>query len=171
MSYVTPLDQSSAKEPAKPVLAAIEKRFGRSLEIFNVMAHQPTILKGAVTLNDGVHEGLPGKLRELAYVISSRVNDCGYCSHYHSQAAMQEGVSEDQLTQILDFADSPLFSDEEKSVLRYAEQLTKTSQVETSVVEALKKFLSDEQMVVLASTVALANFTNRFNHGLGIELP
>lgn len=171
MSYVKPLDQTSAQESAKPILAAIEKRFGQSLGIFNVMAHQPTVLEGVVKVNEGVHKSLPGKLRELAYVISSRINNCEYCSHHHSKAASQEGVSDDQLDRILEFADSSLFTDEEKTVLQYAQQLTKSGDVESSVVDRLKEFLNDEQLVVLASTVALANFTNRFNHGLGVELP
>jgi len=90
MTYVKPLDQNSAGDSAKPILAAIEKRFGQSLEIFDVMAHQPSILEGIVKVNEGLHESLPGKLRELAYVLSSRINECGYCSHFHSKAALQE---------------------------------------------------------------------------------
>jgi alkylhydroperoxidase family enzyme len=56
-------------------------------------------------------------------------------------------------------------------VLAYAEQLTKTAEVDPAVVQELKGFLNETQLVTLAATVALANFTNRFNHGLDIELP
>jgi len=171
MTYVKPLDQDSAGDSAKPILAAIEKRFGQSLEIFDVMAHQPSVLEGIVKVNEGLHESLPGKLRELAYVLSSRINECGYCSHFHSKAALQEGVSQDQLDQIVDFAQSNLFSDDEKAVLQYASELTTTGDVGEPAVNRVKEFLDEKQLVILASTVALANFTNRFNHGLGIQAP
>lgn len=35
---------------------------------------------------------------------------------------------------------------------------------------ALKKHLSDRELVELTLTVALANFTNRINHGLKTDL-
>lgn len=171
MAHVKRLDPTSAKDAAKPILSAIEKRFGQSLEIFDVMAHQPAVLEGVVKVDEGLRAGLPGKLRELAYVLSSRINECAYCSFFHSKAALQEGVSDAQLEAILDFADSSLFTKEEKAILQYAEQLTKSGDVESPVVDRVKEFLDDEQLVGLASTVALANFTNRFNHGLGIEHP
>ncbi len=56
-------------------------------------------------------------------------------------------------------------------MLRYAEQLTAKASVDDDTVSQLKSFLTDEQLVELAATVGLANFTNRFNHGLGVELP
>jgi alkylhydroperoxidase family enzyme len=55
--------------------------------------------------------------------------------------------------------------------LQYAFDLTKTGDVAESTANRVKEFLDEKQLVVLASTVALANFTNRFNHGLGIQAP
>jgi alkylhydroperoxidase family enzyme len=63
------------------------------------------------------------------------------------------------------------FDDQEKAVLAFAEELTRTADVEPATVNRLKAFLSDQQLVTLAATVALANFTNRFNHDLDIGLP
>lgn len=171
MTYVKRLDQDSADDAAKPILAAIARRFGQPLEIFDVMAHQPSVLEGVVKINEGLHASLPGNLRELAYLAASRINQCGYCSHYHRIAARQEGITQEQLDQILSFAESTEFTDQEKAVLQYATELTKEGDVAQPTVKRLKEFLSDQQLVVLASTVALANFTNRFNHGLGIHAP
>ena len=39
------------------------------------------------------------------------------------------------------------------------------------VVERLKKDLKPSELVVLAATVGLANWTNRFNETFGIALP
>jgi hypothetical protein len=40
-----------------------------------------------------------------------------------------------------------------------------------AVLERLARNLTPSQMVTLAATVALANWTNRFNEIMGIELP
>jgi len=171
MSHVSPLSIDNAPEDSKPILKAIEEKFGQSLNIFNTMAYQPDVLGGATQINDGLQNDLPAKYRELAYYKSSQINSCTYCSHYHKQAAKNAGVTDEQLESIDNFASSDAFDDKEKAVLSYAEQLTKTADVDDATVKELKSFLNDTQLVTLAAAVALANFTNRFNHGLGIELP
>ncbi len=171
MPHVAPLEKSEASKEAQSILNAIEKNFGQSFNIFSTAAHQPDVLGGMTQINNGVQNDLPGKFRELAYYKSSQINRCDYCSHYHSQAAKKAGVTDEQLAAIGNCQDSVLFDDQEKAVLAYAEQLTKDSTVDSATVASLKEFLNDKQMVSLAGTVALANFTNRFNHGLDIQLP
>lgn len=129
------------------------------------------ILSGITKINDGIHQDLPGKLRELAYYKSSQINQCGYCSHYHKQAAKNAGVSDQQLAELERYQESTAFDALEKAVISYAEQLTKTAEVDKATVATLQESLDNKQLVSLAGTVALANFTNRFNHGLDIELP
>jgi hypothetical protein len=43
--------------------------------------------------------------------------------------------------------------------------------VDAGVLARLKELLSAEHLVVLAATVAQANFTSRFNNVFGVELP
>ncbi len=63
------------------------------------------------------------------------------------------------------------FDELQRLVIRYAEQVTRTTHPDPEVARTLAQRLSPAQMVVLAATVALANFTNRFNHGLDVQLP
>lgn len=170
MPHVAPLSIDDAPDDAKPILEAIEKKFGQSLNIFNTLAHQPDVLGGLTQINDGLQNDLPAKYRELAYYKASQINSCDYCSHYHRQAAKKVGLSDQQLDS-MNADSSDLFDDKEKTVLRYATQLTEKADVDADVVKELKTFLDDQQLVTLAAAVALANFTNRVNHGLGIELP
>lgn len=171
MSHVKPLALEDAPEASKSVLKAIEKKFGHAFNIFSTMAYQPDVLGGCTQINNGIREDLPEKFRELAYFKSSQVNGCAYCSHYHKQAAEKAGVSDKQLAAIANYASCDAFDDQEKAVLAYAEQLTSKADVDDATVARVKEFLNDTQLVTLAATVALANFTNRFNHGLGVELP
>jgi len=171
MQYVQPLSTENAPEKSKPILKAVKDKFGQSLNLFNTLAHQPDVLGGVVQLSDGIHNDLPDALRELAYFKASQINHCEYCSHYHSQAAKKAGVSDQQIDEVDNYTQSDAFNDLEKAVLSYSEQLTKTAEVDDATVSKLKESLNEKQFVSLAATVALANFTNRVNHGLGIELP
>jgi alkylhydroperoxidase family enzyme len=56
-------------------------------------------------------------------------------------------------------------------VLRFAEQWTRQGRVAGDVLEQLKQSLSPAQLVTLAATVGLANWTNRFNESFGVQLP
>lgn len=171
MPYVKPLTIDDAPAESQPILKAIAKKFGKSMNIFCTAAYQPDVLGGLTQINDGISNDLPEKLRELAYFKSSQINDCAYCMHYHKQAAKQVGISDEQLQATQSFQTSDAFDEQEKTVLTYAEQLTKSAKVDAAVMTKLKEFLNEKQLVSLAATVALANFTNRFNHGLDIQLP
>jgi len=170
MSHVKPLKLAEAPDGSKPLLKAIEEKFGKSLNLFNTLAYQPDVLGGVTQINDGIRNDLPDKYRELAYYNASQINGCDYCSHYHRQAAKKTGYNDQQLDS-MDASDADLFDDRERAVLRYSAQLTETAHVDVAVVSQLKEFLDDRQIVTLAATVGLANLTNRMNHGLDIELP
>ena len=171
MPHVKPLKIADAPAKSQPILKAIEEKFGKSMNIFSTAAYQPDVLGGMTQINDGIRNDLPDKFREFAYFKSSQINRCDYCSHYHKQAAVKAGITTAQLDAIDSYQSSDAFDDQEKAVLSYAEQLTTQARVDRATVTKLKEFLNDKQLVSLAGAVALANFTNRFNHGLDIQLP
>ena len=57
-----------------------------------------------------------------------------------------------------------------RSVIRYAEEMTEKVQVDSRLVEELKKQLGPDALVQLTLSIGAANFTNRFNEVLGTEL-
>ena len=66
---------------------------------------------------------------------------------------------------------SNLFNDQEKAVIHFADQVTRAATtVRDSELAAMRKYFSEEQIVELVSTIAVANFTNRVNDAL-LALP
>ena len=59
------------------------------------------------------------------------------------------------------------FSDADRATIRYARELTRHARAGAER-DALSQFFNDEQIVEITLVVAMANFTNRFNNGLGI---
>ena len=70
-----------------------------------------------------------------------------------------------------DYAASGAYNDLEKSVIAFAEQLTREATVAEAVMVKLKESLSPEHLVKLAAAVGQANWTNRFNNAFSVELP
>jgi len=79
-------------------------------------------------------------------------------------------VPREKFEALPDAATSPLFSELERLVIRYAEEMTEKIQVDAALVEALKAKLPPEALVQLTLSIAAANFTNRFNEALGTDL-
>jgi alkylhydroperoxidase family enzyme len=61
------------------------------------------------------------------------------------------------------------FSEVEHLVIRYAERLTASATTDDAIDEALRKHLSDRELVELAITVAIANATTRICNALHVE--
>lgn len=171
MPYVAPLGDAQAPESVKGVFQTLQAKLGKVLNIFRTMAHAPEVLQATLSMNQAIQHHLDPKLRELAYLRASQINECAYCLHYHKGLGQKAGVSEAQIRELPSFENSTLFNDLEKDVLRFAEQWTRRGRVAPEVLERLQKSLSPAQMVVLAATAGLANWTNRFNETFGIELP
>jgi alkylhydroperoxidase family enzyme len=80
-------------------------------------------------------------------------------------------LSEAQIKDLERFEQSNAFSEQEKLVLRFADQWTRQGRASAEVVRELAKSLSPTQLVILAATVGEANWTNRFNETFAVELP
>ena len=91
--------------------------------------------------------------------------------HYHKGLGQKAGVTDAQLRDLENFENSSSFTDLEKDVLRFADEWTRRGRASGEVVQKLARTLSPSQLVTLAATCGLANWTNRFNETFKIELP
>lgn len=157
-------------EPAEnPVLAEVERKIGRPNNMYRAMAHRPEVLERFVPLYKAVMG--PGavdrRLKELVYLTASFANECPYCTAGHLAAGKRAGITEEE-ERALQTGQDHNFSDAERAAIRYARELTQTAAVDETAAE-LGEHYSNEQIVEITLVAALANFTNRFNNGLGIE--
>jgi uncharacterized peroxidase-related enzyme len=169
VSYVT---NEHAAEKIRPIFEGIEKKGNAVPNVLRAMAHSPAMLEGFLALNSALPKTeLDGKLRELAYIKTSELNGCDYCLHHHRTTGKKAGLSERQLAETAAFETSDAYDELQRDVLRYAEQVTRHIHADDSLLERLHGALSDRQMVELAMTVGIANFTNRVTETLKMELP
>jgi uncharacterized peroxidase-related enzyme len=172
MAVVSYLSNDQAAEKIRPIFEGIEKKGNAVPNVLRAMAHNPGMLEGFLALNSALaRTELDGKLRELAYIKTSELNGCDYCLHHHRSTGKKAGLSERQLNETGQFETSDAYDDLQRDVLRYAEEVTRHINVNEALLERLHASLSDRQIVELAMTVGIANFTNRVTETLKMELP
>ena len=91
--------------------------------------------------------------------------------HHHKALGRKAGLTDAQINDVAAYEQSGAYSDVEKAVMRFAEQWTRQGKASPEVVKQLAQSLSPAALVTLAATVALANWTNRYNETFAVELP
>jgi uncharacterized peroxidase-related enzyme len=172
MAVVSYVANDQAAEKIRTLFEGIEHKGNPVPNVLRAMAHSPALLEGFLALNAALPKTtLDGKLRELAYIKTSELNGCDYCLHHHRTTGKKVGLSERQLHETAQFETCDAYDDLQRDVLRYAEEVTRHINVSAALLDRLRAALSDREIVELAMTVGIANFTNRVTETLKMELP
>jgi len=164
MARLRYLEKETASAEQEKILTQLTQKSGKVANMWKIFGHSPHTLEAYMGFSKSLVKGtLDPKLRELAYLKTSTINGCAYCAEGHKGPARRVGVTEQQIQEIANSSESAAFSDLEKLVLRYADELTRTVRTSDDVMAELKKNLSEADIVELNLTVGLANLTNRFN--------
>jgi uncharacterized peroxidase-related enzyme len=171
MARLRYVEKETAGPEQEKILAQLTQKSGKIANMWKLWSHSPQTLETYMAFSKSLIKGsLDPKLRELAYLKSSLINDCNYCAEGHKGLGRRVGLTEQQIQEIGNYADSGAFSPLEKLVLRYAEELTRTARTSDEVMTELKKNLSEADIVELNLTVGTANLTNRFNMSLMTDM-
>ena len=164
MARLKYVEKEGATPEQEKILSQLTQKSGKIANIWKLWSHSPHTLEAFMPFYKALMKGsLDGKLRELAYIKTSLINDCAYCADAHKSSAMRLGLTEQQTQAIANYESSLEFSPIEKLVLRYAEELTRNVKTSEGLLRELQKYLTEEQIVELNLTVGTANLTNRFN--------
>jgi alkylhydroperoxidase family enzyme len=141
-----------------------QERGGRLLNLFRTLLHSPPVAAGWLRLGTAVRfeTKLDGRIRELAICLVARRTGAEYEWHHHQSVAQRDGVSGEQLEALPDWRSSNVFDAREQAVLAYAEQMTKSVQVDDSTFGALRGYFDDREIVELTATIAYYNAVARF---------
>lgn len=131
-----------------------------------IMAHCPDMLKGTGhMINSILGTGTidPGLKRMLGF-ITSQASGCHYCSAHTSYTAIKNGIEQEKLNAIWEYATSDLFSDQEKAALDFANKAGMVPNACTAEdYDKLSLYFSTEEIVEIVFTLSLYAFLNKFN--------
>jgi AhpD family alkylhydroperoxidase len=112
---------------------------------------------------------LAPELRLLITTQSSLLNGCRFCADLHMAQAVQARLGLERFKALPDFARSPLFTERERAVLAYTQEITQRRTVPEAVFEDLRKHASEREIVEITWLNAVANFYNLMAVPLELE--
>jgi uncharacterized peroxidase-related enzyme len=157
-------------EPAQnEFLATLEAKSKKPSHFFRTMANRPEVLKNFVPLYGAIvgPGSVDRRIKELVYLTCSFANECAYCTAAHVASGKKAGITAEEMEAIQTEQDHG-FAAPEKAAIQYARELTQTADG-ADTRDALFEHFNDEQVVEITLVAAMANFTNRFNNGLGLK--
>ena len=102
-------------------------------------------------------------LRDLIKIRVSQINGCAFCIQKHTEDARKAGETEQRIYSLCAWRESPLFSDKERAVFAFADELTKIADkgVTDRTFNELKNWFSEKQIAQILIAVNQMNFWNR----------
>jgi uncharacterized peroxidase-related enzyme len=171
MARVRDIGPEELPAPARGVYERFVADYGPFRNQVAVFAHCPPAVEHLMGLLMDLRRSGTVRRRhlELAIVVVSKLNECHYCVAHHKPMLMVEGVSAAGIDRILDYADHPELDALDRLVVEYTIAVTNEPQrVRDALVEKLRQYLSEAQLVELTLRIALCGFFNRFNDAMQI---
>ncbi len=150
-------------------LAGLESKSKRANHFFRTMANRPEVLRTFVPFYGAVvgPGSVERRIKELVYLACSMANHCAYCTAAHTASGKKAGVTDEDL-RALQAEQDDAFRGGERAAIRYARELTRTGNAAQTREELFAHF-TNEQIVEITLVAGVANLTNRFNNGLGLQ--
>lgn len=170
MSRIQPINPDQAPDAAKPMLAAINQKLGRTPNIFKTMALAPSVLEFYVGASGAMAKSsLPAAMREQIALACAGMNGCDYCASAHTAIGKGAGLSDAQTSNALHGkADD---AKAQAAVTFTRQLLANPQQVSDAQVNALRQAgFNDAQVLEIVGVIALNVFTNFFNHTAGTDV-
>jgi AhpD family alkylhydroperoxidase len=169
---IEPLPPKKTSLIVRTMYRYARRRFGEVPEPIAVTAHHPRLLvANAVheTLLQSASRTLPTNVRELAVLWTARTVGCSWCVDFGSMLQRLEGLDMERLKDIENYATSPLFTDDERAAIAYADAMTTDPHTVTDEqVADLRHRFGDAGVIELTYQVGVENMRARMNSALGI---
>jgi uncharacterized peroxidase-related enzyme len=172
MARVSIPSKDRVSDELKDVFRNMERRGGQVLNIFKVMAHCPRVCREFLRLGNAIlfNGSLPPKLRELAILRVGDLAEATYEWTQHVPIGIKAGLTDQQIKMMHQWKDSPHFSDQERAVLQYTDEVAQNIRVSEETFKAVRDFLTEEQVVELTTTIGYYGMVSRILEALEIEL-
>lgn len=174
MARIPYVEKDTASDETKELYASFEQQFGipQVPNVVKALSNSPKLAKRVFPLaNYFMNESaLDPRLRELAVLtLMDRLN-CKYGFVRHIDIAERTGISREQIDNIAAYQTSELFSDDDKLIIRYAEELTQQGQVDDGLFQQVRDLIGQANILDLTAATAFWNMMARNLNALQVDL-
>ena len=127
----------------------------------------PDALPALLAVNKAAENGLPSITRQLVHLRASQINGCSVCVDMHSRELKKAGEPDHRLYTVAAWRDTPYFTDAERAALALTEAVTRLSDREDAVPDAVwqdaARHYDEPALAALLVQIGLINMFNRVN--------
>lgn len=128
----------------------------------------PEAMQALFALNTATEKtGVPPAILHLAHMRASQINGCSVCVDMGWRMMKKAGETDERLFAVAAWRDAPYFSDAERAALALAEAVTRLSDREDPVPDAIwdeaARHFDQKALAGLLLSIALTNVWNRLN--------
>ena len=130
----------------------------------NIPATEPKAYKAMLGMEHYItNSGIPPSIRELIKIRASQINGCAYCIDMHTKEALKLGETQRRIFALSAWKESPLFTEEERSVLKLTEEVTFISEdgVSDETYNAVLLMFGENILAQIVMQVIIINSWNR----------
>lgn len=172
MARISFLEKGQAAPQMRERFQKMEDIGFRILNLYKVMAHCPEVGLNFLRLGNAIlFKGIvPPNLRELAILRVGNIYRAKYEFTQHIPIALRTGLRQEQIDDLPNWESSGKFSQQERAVMRYTDEVTKNIRVKEDTFAAVRSFLSEEGTVELTAAIGYYGMVCRILEALQIEL-
>jgi len=172
VSRIPLVDPEAVPDSLMPLVEQIKReRGGRVLNLYKLLLNSPPIAAGWLHMGTAVRmeSSLSGDMRELAICRVAQISGAEYEWQAHAPIAVKEGVSQAQVDQLANWQSSDVYSDAQRAVLAFAEQVTRELDADDETFAAVREHFNDQEIMELTATVGFYNMVSRVLRSLRVD--
>ena len=173
MPHISYVDPATVRDPELQAIMDRARTYGTPRpESQAIRLHHPEVMKAfnhawEVFFRQGTCDHA---IKELCRLYISKSVQCEYCGGQRSVLAAQQGTTEDQVDEILNFESSDRFDERERAALEWAMAIAwDPALAAADLWDRLHRHFSEPQLVELGHFIALTLGQQRFLKTLGIK--
>jgi 4-carboxymuconolactone decarboxylase len=172
MARVRLLSNEQVAPEIREIFQKIEANGFRVINLYRVMAHCPRVGRYFLRLGNSIlfKGAVAPNLRELAILRVGDINQANYEWTQHVSIALRTGVRQEQIDALPDWEKSEKFNEQERAILRYTDEVTKNIRVKDDTFAAVRRFLNEEGIVELTTTIGYYGMVCRILEAFQVEL-
>lgn len=169
------------REDLEPIYQNSLDTFGTVPQFFKMLAHSPILVKAWMMADPHINTRIVDRnsdpeyfrLIQLVILKTALINQCNNCTGHNVDLARALGFEWDQVELLQDDAwkESDQFSDKEKAVIRWADEVTNLRARDNDFVfEEIRKYFTDRQIVELTFTCGMWCLSGRVAEALRLTV-
>jgi alkylhydroperoxidase family enzyme len=174
MPRVAYVEKEAASPEVKKLYEGFETQFGvRGVpNVAKALANSPGLATKVFPLANYFmnQSALDKRVRELAVLMLMKRCECEYGFVHHIDIGKREGITQPQIDEIGSYRTSRQFTDNDKLILQYAEELTNKARVDDDLYRKVESVVGKDKMVDLTGAIAFWNMMARNLNALQVGL-